>query len=184
MKRYDLKRTFRESNLLKQPESYELEVEYLGTNTPQGIKQLVYFQNEVEPEVGTKFQPLDPSKSYQETSKDTTEDVQTIVGEYVIIKDDFLQTLDKSLAKQLRGKPVGYVMDLMVIGELTYAMIDIPDSEQLIVPITEVYNESWDSGDTVSEFKPNVTSKLLEEIQSRFNDTVFDLLCQIQQKRK
>jgi len=183
LKRYDLKRTFRESNLLKQPESYELEVEYLGTNTPQGIKQLVYFQNQVEPEVGTKFQPLDPSKSYQETSKDTTEDVQTIVGEYVIIKDDFLQTLDKSLAKQLRGKPVGYVMDLMVIGELTYAMIDIPDNEQLIVPITEVYNESWDSGNTVSEFKPNVTSKLLEEIQSRFNDTVFDLLCQIQQTK-
>ena len=186
LKRYELKKTFTESKILLEPEEYEIEIEFVGNKTQQGIKNLSRYINNLQLkgdlEVSTSFQPLDPTLNYIDETK--KEDIlQSLVGEYVIIKDDYLKTLDKSIFKKLSGEKVSYVSDLMVIGELTYVMLDINDMDQMIVPITDVYNEQWDSGDTIDEFKIKITQDLLNKIQDSFNNTLYDIICQIKETK-
>lgn len=188
LRRYELTETFSESKILQQPEEYEIEIEFLGNRTSTGVKHLSRYMNQLNVDgildSTTSYQPLDPGLNYVDSQETQPKDeVKKLVGEYVIIKDEYLKTLDKGIFKRLSGQKISYVTDLMVIGELTYVMLDIPEMEQLIVPITDIYNEDWDSGESTTPYSIKVTSKLLESIQESYNDVLYHILCQISQTK-
>jgi hypothetical protein len=181
---YELYKTFVESKVLKEPETFEIEIEYIGNNTIQGIKNLSEFLNSVKDELVDyqSFQPLDPSLSFVD-SESKQKSTENIIGEYVTINDEYLKTLDKKTFTKLSGQKICYVSDLMIIGDLTYTMLDIPDMDQLIVPITEVYNESWNLGELKNIYKVKTNDSVLKKINEGFNDIIYDILCQINQTK-
>jgi len=179
LEQFELHKTFLESKVLSEPENYELEIEYMGNNTEQGKKNLIKYINTLKLEgtleTTTEFQPLSPDLNFK-PEKSEDKGIKDLIGEYVIIKDSHLKTLDKSLFKKLSGLKICYVTDFMVIGDLTYAMLDIEDMDQLIVSISDIYNENWDPDALEDTYDIKVTDKLLENINESFNDVIYDVL--------
>tara|TARA_B110001469_G_C9647029_1_gene327579 strand:+ start:93 stop:3521 length:3429 start_codon:yes stop_codon:yes gene_type:complete len=183
LRSYELHKTFMDSKILKQPEMYEIEIEYIGNNSNFGKKNLTRYvnnlKNEGELESGTIYQPLDPSLNYIEEQKEEEVKIENIIGEYVTISDEYLKTQDKEIYKKLSGKSICYVTDLMVIGDLTYTILDIKDMEQMIVSITDVYNEQWNSGEYERKINIKPTDDLLNKINKVYNDIIYDIISTI-----
>lgn len=71
LKSYDFHKNFIESNILKNQEQYEIEIEFLGNNTSDGIKLVNDFiKYKIDSsDIGTDYQSLTPEYSYEEKKK-------------------------------------------------------------------------------------------------------------------
>tara|TARA_R110002074_G_scaffold15893_5_gene53797 strand:+ start:346 stop:3840 length:3495 start_codon:yes stop_codon:yes gene_type:complete len=182
MGRYDMYKTFKEANILNNKEEYELEIEFLN-NKKHGLSHLIVSEGlkiKNLSESDTTFQPLSPGLNYKESEKEeiTFDD---LIGEYIIIKDDFLKTLRKEVFKKLSGKKNAYIQEFLVKDGLTYAKLifnDIEDIADIDVPITMIYNEKWNSEylSNTSDVLGKITDKTIENVNNNYNKILYELL--------
>ena len=185
MNKYETYRTFKESNILNEPEVYELEIEFLG-DKQKGLSNLITFdklKNKPQNIESTNFNPLSPGLNFKK-DKSSTFDFDSLVGEYVIIKDEYLKKLDKSLFVKLSGNKNAYIKEFTVDDGMTFATLifnEIESLDALSVPITMIYNENWNSESlTINEnILGNVTKDILGKVNKLYNDVLYDLFTEI-----
>tara|TARA_Y100001958_G_scaffold36598_1_gene24002 strand:- start:4020 stop:7346 length:3327 start_codon:yes stop_codon:yes gene_type:complete len=158
-KSYMCYQKFRTADILSKDELYEFEIEYIG-NTIDDDKFLETYKSKGK---DNNYQKLSPRLNYIDT-KEISSDIDSIIGEYVRISDEFLKK--KRLKGKLSGKQIAYVEEIVKENDLTYVDVRITGMNDLRVPITEISNDKF-TIDTVltEEINPSIISKILKELE-------------------
>jgi len=187
LNRYELFKTFKECNILNQPEQYEVEIEFVGNRKQDGQSNLDKFirllDTQLPDDKPSIYQALSPRLNYIDP-KIQEEKLKDIIGDYVFIRDTFLNTLDQKMKKDLSGKNIAYVEKLQEKDGKTYAELSITDYDNILVPITEIYNDQWNSEEmNAPAMKVEITDEIINSINEKFNEIIFELLYQIHQTK-
>ena len=166
LKTYMLYQTFNSANILNNPETYEFEIEFIGNILDDG-KLLETYRSKGK---NTIFQKLSPRLNYIET-KTTDDNFESIVGELVIISDEFLKK--KRLKGKLSGKKVAYVEKIIVDNELTSVELHISGMDNMIVPITEIRNEKF----SIENFESQkIDRTIIKKINKELEEYIYNFL--------
>ena len=165
LKSYMLYQQFRSSNIFNEPETYEFEIEFIGNTIDNE-----YLETYRSKGKDNNYQKLSPKLNYIDTDRKSDE-IETIVGQYIIISDEFLKK--KRLKGKLSGKKVGYVEKLVIEDDLTYGDIRIPEMDNILVPITELRNEDFTIDNIISE---KIDKNIITKIKKEFEGYIYNFI--------
>jgi len=167
LKSYMLYQSFKTANILNESETYEFEIEFVGNTIDDDNKYLETYRSKGK---NNNYQKLSPKLNYIDTKIKNT-DVESIVGEYVIISDEFLKK--KRMKGKLSGKKTGYVEKIIIEDDLTYADIRFPDIDNLLVPINDIHNENFTIDNVISE---KIDKSIINKIKLEFEEYILNFL--------
>ena len=172
IKSYKYSRTFKEANILNNPEEYELEIEYIGSTEKKdnGVYYINDYYNKLISDID------DPLILSSSVSNPLTLDVKlpkTVSGEssgktpLIDLPDKQLKIKDELIGMNVEIKDtfdLGEIVinddDILTIEDYNsdyenkgkYVLLNItPSNEQIWVPLTEIYNKYLDIDEIISE---------------------------------